>query len=432
MEFLGRRLSPMARIFSSAGTLGVGTAVAQGITMLASLAISRLFEPSQIGAFGAYLGLVMLVAASPCLNFQQCILLEQKEEGVEFVVALSILTNIVLIAILVVALLALYPVLLRVLPTGVTEMVVILAPFSLAVTGLYTINQFLNLRTGAVRALSGYQISRATLTSVFQIAGHALGAMGLAFGQLAGQSIGLIGLSRKNASVLLPAATKIREFGTLSELGARYKRFALFGAPQSILNAISTGMPTVVISALFGPAEAGLFWLAFRVLGLPSQVVGESLRGALYQTMAEAHRIGRGMRHELFRGTALCGGVCAIFAVPILLAGPWLFATAFGANWRTAGLFAQIAAGAWLLQNMSIPATVAITIYQRQRFYLGLEIIGTAARLGAFAFAANGSNATYGVILYSVAGAVQAVIMIVFAAMLVCMEPSPASKSAVN
>lgn len=425
-------MTSAARVFSSAGTLGVGTGVAQGVTVLASLVISRIFEPSQIGAFGAYLGLVMLIAASPCLNFQQCILLEQKEEGVEGVVALSILVNIALIALVLPVLPALYPLLAHALPHGVAEMLVVLAPLSLAVTGVYTINQFLSLRSGAVRALANYQISRATLTAVFQVMCHAFGAMGLAIGQLAGQSIGLMGLSRRNLAVLSPAAKKLREFGTLSALAVRYKRFALFGAPQSILNAVSAGMPTVIISALFGPAEAGFFWLAFRVLSLPSQVVGESLRGALYQTMGEAHRTSRGMRDELVRGTVLCGGICALFALPVLLAGPWLFATAFGVNWRMAGVFAQIAAIAWLLQNTSIPATVAITIHQRQRFYLGLEIVGTAARLGAFALAAHGSDATHGVILYSVAGALQAIVTIVFAAVLAGTQSPTASETAAD
>jgi O-antigen/teichoic acid export membrane protein len=419
------RISQLRHVIANAGTLGMGAAIAQAITMLASPVLSRVYGPGQIGVFGAYLGVIALFTASPCLGFEQAFLLERDERGLEGAVGLCVLANAAWLATFAVVLALFHAPIERVLHRDAMELLIAFGPIGIAVAGFFAINQFLSLRVQAVRALARYQILRSVLSSALQVASFRFLAVGLASGQLAGQAIGVIDLSRRNVAVLMASIRRIGDIPALKRLAQTYRTFPLYGAPQSLLSALTAGMPTVLLSAFYGQVEAGYFWLAYRVFGLPNQIVNESLRGAFYHSLAAAHREGRNLRPELVSGSILCCAACALFALPVLVAGPSLFALVFGETWRTAGVFARIAAGAWLIQAASIPSTVAITVLQRQRFYLTLEVVAAPIRLGAFPLAAHWHSAELGVLLYSVASAVHALVVITYALSLTLRTPQP-------
>jgi len=418
------RIPLLRRVIANAGTLGAGAAIAQAITMLASPILSRVYGPGQIGVFGAYLGVVALFTASPCFGFEQAVLLERDEKELEGAIGLCILANATCLAIFAIVLVLFHASIERFLHRDAMELLIPLGPIGIVIAGFLAINQFLSLRGQAVRALARYQIVRAGLSSALQVALFRFLAVGLASGQLVGQAIGLIDLSRRNIAVLAAAICRVGDIAALKRLALTYRSFPLYGAPQSILSSVTAGMPTVLLSAFYGQVEAGYFWLAYRVFGLPNQIVNESLRGAFYHSFAAAHREGRNLRPELVSGSILCSAACALFALPILLAGPPLFALVFGMAWRTAGVFARIAAFAWLIQAASIPSTVVITVLQRQRFYLTLEVIAAPIRLGAFPLAAHyWHSAEMGVLLYSAASAIHALVVIAYALSLTLRVP---------
>jgi O-antigen/teichoic acid export membrane protein len=195
----------------------------------------------------------------------------------------------------------------------------------------------------------------------------------------------------------------------LLTVAGKYRNFLMFGAPQSFMGALTGGMPTVLMAATYGPAEAGFFWLAYRVFGLPNQIVAESLRGALFQTMAAQRREGISLRRDILRSGGFCGAACLPFSLPLLLAGPALFKFVFGAAWLTAGLYAQITALGWLMQTASIPASVALVIHERQGPYFFLEAVATAARMAAFVVIAH--NPALAVAIYTLVGAVHAAVV---------------------
>ena len=410
-----RRFPLLKSIIANAGTLGAGATVAQAITVLASPVLSRVYGPVQIGVFGTYLGIATLFAASPCLGFEQSILLERDDKGLDGAIGLCLLANAACLAAFAVVLTLFHAPVELFMHRDAMKLLVLFGPISIALTGILAINQFLSLRVQAVRALARYQIWRAVLSSALQVASFPFRAAGLAGGQLIGQAVGLFDLSRRNIGTLAAGLREIGDIDSLKRLALTYRTFPLYGAPQSLLSALTAGMPTVLLSSLYSQADAGYFWLAYRVFGLPNQIVAESLRGAFYHSLAAAHREGRSLRPELVSGSILCLAACGLFALPILLAGPPLFALVFGEVWRPAGVFAQIAAGAWLAQAASIPSTVAIVVLQRQRFYLTLEVIAAPIRLGAFYFAAQWHRAEFGVLLYSVASAIYALVIIAYA-----------------
>lgn len=387
MQFPFSRFPILRKIVASAGILGLGTALAQAITMMAAPILSRLFGPEQIGLFGTFLGLTVLFTATPCLNLQQAILLERDELAVAKIVCICVAATGLTTSVFIVGLVIVYVWLPKLLQPEVLEVLVLFGPLSVVISGVYWINHFLNLRRGNVRALAHYQVSRSVVSTIAQLLFFPLGTFGLALGQTLGQGIGILRLAAQNGAVLRESIKELVHFEDLLGIALKFKRFALFGAPQSFLNAIAAGIPTVLIASLFDGTQAGLFWLAYRVFGLPNQIIAESLRSSFYQNMAVSYRSTGDVWDELVHGTIMCGLICAPFALLLLFGGPSLFVLVFGTAWRGAGVFAQYMAIAWLVQLTSVPATVALTILQLQGPYLAMEAVAMIFRLGAFGLA---------------------------------------------
>lgn len=79
-------------------------------------------------------------------------------------------------------------------------------------------------------------------------------------------------------------------------------------------------LPAVLIALLYGPAMAGLFALAQRVVGLPVRLFSDSASQAFLGEIATADRR---RLHQLFKKTTLLFlGIGVVGMLPLLLAGP--------------------------------------------------------------------------------------------------------------
>ncbi|MDC6636594.1 oligosaccharide flippase family protein, partial [Leclercia adecarboxylata] len=113
----------------------------------------------------------------------------------------------------------------------------------------------------------------------------------------------------------------------------RYRTFVVFGAPQNLGRLLSQNLPAILLPLLFGPAQSGLFWLAYRMLILPSQIVTESTRSVFFRHAAEALKAGRDLRGVIFKPVLFLGLFSAAVSVVLWVAGPFLFGLVFGAQW---------------------------------------------------------------------------------------------------
>jgi hypothetical protein len=106
-----------------------------------------------------------------------------------------------------------------------------------------------------------------------------------------------------------------------------HKDFVLFGTPQSVLNSVSNNIPTLLLASFFGAATSGLFWLAYRLLMLPTLVLTENLRSVLYQRLAELHHKGGDLRPMLWRSSLQLFLLCLPIATVLVVFGPVLFSS---------------------------------------------------------------------------------------------------------
>ncbi len=399
----GPRLPPLrVTALRQALLLGGGAALGQGVAVLSAPLLTRLYDVGAFGVFGSFSAVASCLACVATLRFDQAILLERDEAAAEDVLRLCVLcvgmvTLATAIGATAIGAAAGAAPASRAALSGAT---LALLPCAVASGGVVPALSLWFVRRERYRPVAAYGAARSMFAVALQAIGGALSGRGgtgagmavgpgaglLVGGQVAGQALAAIRLAAAGGPALRATLLHGWNAERLREAARRHRGFALYGAPQVLLRLLATSLPAMLLPMFYGTAQAGLFWLAYRMLILPQQVLTESLRPVFFRRAATLHAAGEDARRAALRLAALLGALCLPVAAVLMLAGPALFALVFGPAWRGAGHDAALIALPWCLETMQMPSAVLVAVLRRQRAYLGVEaasLLGRAAALCA-------------------------------------------------
>jgi O-antigen/teichoic acid export membrane protein len=258
-------------------------------------------------------------------------------------------------------------------------------PFSLALLGVQQLLERWLARCRAFRAVTTAQIA----SSVARLAAQAaaglagMGWIGLIFGTLAGQLVGVMVTGGLAADELRGAFGHRPDRSRLRAAAQRHRQFLLFSAPQVLLSSLSYGMPVLLLQSLDGSAAAGFYFLAIRIIDIPQVVLSAAVRPVVARHAAEIVTDGP----ALYRHFLLVTGVLLAITLPmvavLIAAGPQLFAFVFGAQWLRAGEYACWLSIILTMQVVNVPAVMVIPLLNLQRRFLLFECVYTGLRLAA-------------------------------------------------
>ena len=203
----------------------------------------------------------------------------------------------------------------------------------------------------------------------------------------------------------------------------RYKDFAFFGTAQEAMNALSQGVPVVILGAYFGPAVAGAYSLAMRVLLAPAQLLGGAMRQVLSQRFSRMVSNRQSLAAEfraLTYGTAVPVLFGAFVLAPFL---PDLFEVIFGSSWRVAGEYSSwlIAWAAFLIFNVPASVVMRVTRRQKENFLLNSAIL--VSRLLCLVWGALQWDPKSTIVALAVLGVVWNIVLIALASRYVGTQP---------
>ncbi len=407
--------------------LGGGAAAGQAIAIGAAPLLTRLYDAPAFGVFGLFNAVATTFGAVATLRFDQAIVLESDEEQAGVVLRLALLASVAT------ALLTLLACLLfaAVWTSPAGQLLVAFCPLAVLAQGAFWSFNLWLTRVKLFRPLGLYQVARTGLGSAGQLALGAVAAWPamLVASQVAAQTLATGLLVAADHRRILAALGARPGLPPLLAAARRHRGFAQYGAPQTLLRLLSTNGPALLLPLLFGPAQSGLFWLAYRMLVLPQLVLVESTRSVFFRRSASLHEQGGDLRREMLAATGLIGLACLPAAALLIGCGPALFSLVFGPAWRGAGLFAAIIALPWLLETMQMPAAVLVAVLGRQRFYLAVEAASLAVRAAALLLGARLGSAVLAVTLYAAVWAISN--LVVIARMAACAPRGPAREAPV-
>jgi O-antigen/teichoic acid export membrane protein len=362
-----------------------GTAVSQGLLVLAAPVLTRLYCPADFGVLAVYLSLVSALVIAASFRYESALPIPADDrEAAQLLAVCLLLVALTTSA----ASVALYLARRRILSwMGAPNLggYLWLVPVSILGAGFYQVFNAWAIRKGGYGQIARTRITQGVTTLGLQLAVGAVapGPVGLLVGDAVGRSNGTRTLAALDWRADWAQVRTVR-LGEMWKVLVRFRRFPLISSGTAFMNALNLRLPALLLAIQFGPAVAGGFTLAQRVFALPSSVIGESVAQVYFGEFALLSKGRTDRLMPLFRGTVRR---MLILGLPVMLlssaAGWFLFPVLFGPAWKEAGLFVVAIAPMALAQFAGACADGSLLVLERQDLSLYRELLRSGLLLGA-------------------------------------------------
>lgn len=360
--------------------LALATLAGQAIILMAIPLLTRLYDPASFGVAGVFSSITAIFYPLSSLRYELAIPLPKPDEDAANLLVLSLLLLFPTALLVAVFTRVIGPALANLTHSPEIESYLWVVP-----VGLFGVGALQAVISWAVRIRDYTAVARARIAQGVGLVLVQVGG-GLAFsptvpwlvgGQLAGQSVGLVSVSRDawaRSRHLRHSVTRNR----LWEMARRYKRFPQVSVVSGLVGGLALFLPSVLLAATYGLAPAGNYSVATRVVGLPMALIGLSV-ASVY--LGEASRAVRSspdglerIHNRTVRGLFLFG---ALPTMAIGVVAPFVAPWVLGPGWSEAGLFMLLLAPSYAAALVASPVSSTLVIAEQ----LGREAAWDALRV---------------------------------------------------
>ncbi|MBY0145116.1 lipopolysaccharide biosynthesis protein [Neobacillus niacini] len=399
--------------------MATGTAAAQAVSMALSPIITRLYGPEAFGLLGAFTAVIGIISPIAALTYPIAVVLPKSDNDAKGLIRLSIYISACFAMIVAITLIVLKQPIVRMFNIESIAPFLYLLPLVTFFSALEEVTEYWLIRTKQFRITA-----KVTILQSFIINGSKVGlgffhplAAGLIILTVIGQflRVSMMILFAKGSNIKQELEGDNAESLSIKELAKKHKDFPLFRAPQVFLNAVSQGLPILMLTSFFGPASAGFYSLGRTVLSIPSQLIGKSVGDVFYPRISEAANKGEDLTLLIKRATLSLGAIGIIPYGIVIIFGPWLFGFVFGSDWIKAGEYARWIALWVFFMFINQPSVKALPVLSAQSFHLKFTFITLITRiallaLGYYVFLSD----IIAIALFGVSGAILNIILILF------------------
>jgi lipopolysaccharide exporter len=321
-----------------AARLGGGTALGQGLVLIATPAITRLYTPADLGLAGLFTSFLAVATIGASLRYEVAIGIaanaRQRDDLALLSCTLTVPMGLVGAAVLLAFIQA------NVLGFGALPAWSALAMFALVVAaGTVAALRFWFVACKDFAGIAAALVSQGVGRALAPILFAPLGWGGLLIGEAAGRVLGIYRLLKVAYAPLVVASRG--GWSGMREVVVRFRQIPLTFLPSAVLDAISSSMPVPVFASLYGLPIAGQFLLAQRVMLAPAALICGSLADVYQARFVDAVRRDPASLQPLVVACALrLAAGSALFYIPAAAVAGVSFEWVFGAGWSDAGLAA--------------------------------------------------------------------------------------------
>lgn len=395
-----------------------GTAAAQLITFLFTPVISRLFTPEEFGEFGLFQSVLGVIAAGATLQYSQAIVFPKTAEDARKLFFVSCLSAVFVSTLSFLASL-IFPAQTKSLLNASNTWVPALLSISVLINGLNQSMQAWCIRRKEFKRTSTSQVIRSLSASGIWAAGGLANAgsiafiLGAVFSDLT-VSLNLLRGTLRDIRETLPTIT----WKIIRDISYEYRAFPIYSAPQSLMNALSQGLPVLLLGHYYGIGVAGAYAFGIRILQTPAGLVMTALRQVLFQKASETHNNGENLFPLFISTTCALAAIAVIPSTIFFIWAPDIFMLVFGGEWHEAGVYARWLVLWILFIFCNIPADLCARIIKQQRNMLLLECVILTSRVSILIAGGLFLSSLQTIVLLSFAGVVFNVAFILWIAML--------------
>jgi len=364
-----RKHLPKGGFLSNVFTLMTGTVLSQVIMVITTPIITRLYNPDDFGMLALYTSVTGIFTVVASWRYDQAIMLPKEDKQAINILALSISITFTMAFIILLVMAFARNFIANLLDSEKLSFWLWFSPLGVLFGGLYQSLNYWSTRKKSFRFNAVSRISQSIATAGITIAIAVLfkpTAGGLIVGFIFGTSIGILVLF-----IQIWRDGQLKLFGNVNKSdmwsnAVEYKKFPYFDSWSGLLNSVSLQVPVFLFSRFFTQEVVGFYSLANRILLLPSTIIGQSVRQVSFQRSAELYASSMPIKRSFLRSTY---GLIVVSILPfsiILLFGKPIFSLVFGADWATAGLYAQILSFWFFSKFITPPASVLWIVFRKQ------------------------------------------------------------------
>lgn len=397
--------------------VATGTAAAQVIAMGFAPFITRIYGPEAFGILGVFLALIGTISPIAALTYPIAIVLPKTDADAIGLIRISLYIAVVIALIVGLILFFFNSQIVSLLQIETIASFLYLIPLVIIFAAMLQTAQQWTIRTKQFKIQAKVAFIQALILNSSKVGFglfYPVAAVLIILSTLGSAMHALmliIGASRsgfrQKTETTLATPTK--------DLAKQHMDFPLYRAPQVFINAISQGLPVLLLTSFFGPVSAGFYSLGRKVLSMPTQLIGQSVGDVFYPRITEAANNGENITRMIIQATL---GLAVVGIIPfgiIIAFGPWLFGFVFGADWVVAGEYARWLAFWLFFVFMNRPSVVAIPVLKLQGSFLIYEVISILFKIltlfiGLYYF----ENDILAIALYSITGVIAYAFLIIW------------------
>ena len=401
-----------SKVVREAATLVSGNVMAQLISVLAYLVLTRIFSPSDFALFNIFYSYIeVLIIFSTCKYELAVVVADDEAESAamaRFALHLNTWVSLALLS------LAATLYLTHALPGDFSQLgiIVLLIPPMVYFTGTSRVYAALFNRVRRYRLIAASEASNATAGALLKALLGLLGMKqaGMPLGAVLGQAAANLLYRFRIPGLHLPKTSAAQR----KEAARKHRNFPLFAAPKDFINSFSFNLPFLWLALYFDKAEVGLFGLALTFTMRPANVLNAAFERVLYARTAEQVRQRQSISRLIRRFLLYIN----MIAFPVCVVG-WLFseplcAFFFGEEWGGSGVYIQTLLPWIFLSLSSASLTFIPNVFSTQRteifFYLAL----LGLRVAAVVVGIHAADFLTGIRLYATAGALVSASLLVW------------------
>ena len=246
---------------------------------------------------------------------------------------------------------------------------------------------------------AGQVVTVGSMTGVRLIAGALKPSTGgLIWGFVAGYGLTFLVYTRRLYRTLKESLQGAPTWKELGFIAVRYKRFALFTMPATLVSALIMKGPFLILKEYLELGIYGQFTRGFNVLFVPLSLLAASIAQVFFVLAVKTNRDGTlGTFSSNVHSKLVLMSIYP--TVALMIAGGDIFQVLFGIQWRASGDFLLFMAPWIMLSIVASPMTRLFDVLERQRLELTIALISAAIVITALVLAGRSNDASV-IILY--------------------------------
>jgi O-antigen/teichoic acid export membrane protein len=358
-------------------TLVSGTAIAQFISIAASLIISRLYTPDDFGVFTIFISIASLISLLLAGRYELAINLPKSDNEGLNVLGLSIKLNLIISFFLFILSLLLFFIFDHfITDSNLLKKWLIFIPFIASFLNISNILQNWLIRKKQFKLISYSKVINSVVNNgtVILLGLFAFGAWGIFLGNMLGllALVFFLGvLFYKNYRIDL----KLINSKEMKLVAKKYIDLPKSNSFQSILDTFQIQGITYLMAFFFSNTIIGLYAMTLRILQAPLWFIISSITQVFYQKATELFNQGVDIKPLILETIKKTVVIALVLIIGVMIFGPAAFALIFGEEWREAGIYARILAPWIFLDFVRIPISQVPIIVGKQKKQLSLSLI---------------------------------------------------------